>query len=141
MLFVGQGPAEKSIKRHLPNAEIINWVDQKELPEIYRNADMLLFPTHFDTFGRVVLEAMSCGLPVAAYNEKGPKDIIGDSKGGILQPTKKLLIAEIIKVLLEKSDLKKMKREAVKRSELFKQKPIFNHFIKEVGLGDKQWSI
>ncbi|MEA1911493.1 MAG: glycosyltransferase, partial [Spirochaetota bacterium] len=138
MLFVGQGPAEKHIKKNLPNAEILNWVDQKELPDIYRDADMLLFPSHFDTFGRVVLEAMSCGLPVAAYNEKGPKDIIGDSKGGILQNSKKLLTAEIIRVLSKKGELNRMKKEAVKRSELFKQESLFSHFIKEIGLEDRK---
>jgi len=137
MLFVGQGPAEKNIEQNLPNAEILNWVDQKELPDIYRNADMLLFPSHFDTFGRVVLEAMSCGLPVAAYNEKGPKDIIGDSKGGILQTSKKLLTTEIIRVLLKKGELGKMKVEAVKRAEMFSSESIFTHFKKEIGLENK----
>lgn len=137
MLFVGQGPAEEIIRKQLPDAEIKPWVDQSELPCIYHNADMLLFPSRFDTFGRVVLEAMSCGLPVAAFNEKGPKDIIGSSKAGILQPSVKLLVSEIIRVISSKGELDNMRTEALKRAEIFGRESTFNHFLKEIGLENK----
>ena len=43
-----------------------------------------MFPSKTDTFGLVLLEAMACGLPVAAYPVTGPRDVIGDSKAGVL---------------------------------------------------------
>lgn len=45
---------------------------------------MFVFPSKTDTFGLVLLEAMACGLPVAAYPVTGPLDVLGDSKGGVM---------------------------------------------------------
>jgi len=45
-------------------------------PADYRAADLFVFPSRTDTFGIVLIEALACGLPVAAYNVTGPKDII-----------------------------------------------------------------
>ncbi len=42
------------------------------------------FPSKTDTFGLVLLEAMACGVPVAAYPVTGPRDVIADSKAGVL---------------------------------------------------------
>jgi glycosyltransferase involved in cell wall biosynthesis len=43
-----------------------------------------VFPSRTDTFGLVLLEAIACGLPVAAYPFTGPLDVIGDSKAGVM---------------------------------------------------------
>ncbi|MGB0733902.1 MAG: glycosyltransferase, partial [Pontibacterium sp.] len=73
--IVGDGPAKKQLEIALPEATFLGWAEHASLPNLYRQADLLLLPSRFDTFGCVVLEAMSCGLPVAAYNSKGPRDI------------------------------------------------------------------
>lgn len=51
--------------------------NKDELPYFYNKADVFVFPRKTDTFGLVLLEAMACGLPVAAYNVTGPIDVIG----------------------------------------------------------------
>ena len=56
----------------------------QEISEIYKECDYFVFPSKTDTFGLVLLEAMACGLPVAAYDVSGPSDVIGNSKGGVL---------------------------------------------------------
>ena len=50
----------------------------------YNKADIFVFPSKTDTFGLVLLEAMACGLPVAAFPISGPLDVIGNSNAGIL---------------------------------------------------------
>ena len=57
---------------------------QTELATLYNAADVFVFPSRTDTFGLVLLEAMACGCPVAAYPVTGPVDVIGDSPAGAL---------------------------------------------------------
>jgi glycosyltransferase involved in cell wall biosynthesis len=59
-------------------------LNQQELARVYASADVFVFPSKTDTFGLVLLEAMACGLPVAAYPVTGPLDVIGDSKAGVM---------------------------------------------------------
>ena len=57
---------------------------KEELEYYYNKADIFVFPSKTDTFGLVLLEAMACGLPVAAFPISGPLDVIGNSNAGIL---------------------------------------------------------
>jgi glycosyltransferase involved in cell wall biosynthesis len=59
-------------------------LQQEKLAKVYAAADVFVFPSKTDTFGLVLLEAMACGLPVAAYPVTGPIDVIGDSKAGAM---------------------------------------------------------
>jgi glycosyltransferase involved in cell wall biosynthesis len=54
------------------------------LPAYYRSADAFVFPSLTDTFGLVLLEALACGVPVAAFPVAGPADVIGGSGAGVL---------------------------------------------------------
>jgi glycosyltransferase involved in cell wall biosynthesis len=81
---VGTGPALDSIRTRFPKANYLGLLDREELARVYASADVFVFPSKTDTFGLVLLEAMACGLPVAAYPVTGPRDVIGDSKAGVL---------------------------------------------------------
>jgi glycosyltransferase involved in cell wall biosynthesis len=76
----GVGPALKDFQARYPNVNYLGVLDQYELAQVYASADVFVFPSKTDTFGLVLLEAMACGLPVAAYPVTGPLDVIGDSK-------------------------------------------------------------
>ena len=82
--IVGGGPALKQIKARYPDVTFFGAKERKDLPEIYSKADVFVFPSRTDTFGLVLLEAMACGLPVAAYPVTGPIDVVGVSKAGVL---------------------------------------------------------
>ena len=82
--IVGGGPALKRIKARYPQVRFFGPKKMEELPEIYNQADVFVFPSRTDTFGLVLLEAMACGLPVAAFPVTGPIDVIGNSGAGIL---------------------------------------------------------
>lgn len=81
---VGDGPALARIRAKHPEVHYLGVLKQAELAEAYASADVFVFPSKTDTFGLVLLEAMACGLPVAAYPVTGPLDVIGDSGGGVL---------------------------------------------------------
>ena len=81
---VGTGPALERIRARFPSVNYLGLLDREELAKVYAAADVFVFPSKTDTFGLVLLEAMACGLPVAAYPVTGPRDVIGDSKAGVL---------------------------------------------------------
>jgi glycosyltransferase involved in cell wall biosynthesis len=81
---VGTGPALARIRSEYPRVNYLGVLDQRELAEVYAAADVFVFPSKTDTFGLVLLEAMACGLPVAAYPVTGPLDVIGNSPAGAL---------------------------------------------------------
>ena len=80
----GIGPALERFKTRYPDVNYLGVLNQQELAEVYASADVFVFPSKTDTFGLVLLEAMACGLPVAAYPVSGPIDVIDDPRAGVL---------------------------------------------------------
>ncbi len=80
----GTGPLLAPYQRKYRDVHWRGVVPRHELPHIYSAADCFVFPGRSETFGLVMLEALACGTPVAAYPVAGPLDVIGDSPGGVL---------------------------------------------------------
>ena len=80
----GEGPALKRLRTRFPTVNYLGVLSQQELAEVYASADVFVFPSKTDTFGLVLLEALACGLPVAAYPVTGPLDVIADSAAGAM---------------------------------------------------------
>lgn len=81
---VGDGPMLTDLKRKYPGVRFFGVLSQRELANVYSQADVFVFPSLTDTFGLVLVEAMACGLPVAAFPVAGPIDVVGQSKAGVL---------------------------------------------------------
>jgi glycosyltransferase involved in cell wall biosynthesis len=81
---VGDGPLLTQFKNSYPKARWFGPLLSNELADVYRQASVFVFPSKTDTFGLVMVEAMACGLPVAAYPVPGPLDVIGRSKAGVM---------------------------------------------------------
>jgi glycosyltransferase involved in cell wall biosynthesis len=81
---VGGGPLLEELKQRYPQAVFTGPKFGQELAEHYASADVFVFPSLTDTFGNVLLEAMASGVPVAAYNVMGPKDVVANGSVGIL---------------------------------------------------------
>jgi glycosyltransferase involved in cell wall biosynthesis len=81
---VGVGPILHRLKREYHSVNYLGVLSQEELAKTYSSADVFVFPSKADTFGLVMLEALACGTPVAAYPVPGPLDVIGDSPAGAL---------------------------------------------------------
>jgi glycosyltransferase involved in cell wall biosynthesis len=81
-VMVGDGPMLETYKDQYPQVEFVGEKRGQELVEYYGKAKCFVFPSKNDTFGLVMIEAMSCGTPVAAYNVTGPIDVIGQGVTG-----------------------------------------------------------
>ena len=79
---VGDGPMLGELRRSFPDARYFGSKTGEELARIYAASDVLVFPSVTDTFGNVILEALACGVPVAAYHVRGPKDILEGTSVG-----------------------------------------------------------
>jgi glycosyltransferase involved in cell wall biosynthesis len=83
-LVVGDGPALAAARQHHPGVVYTGYRYGEELASHVAAADVFVFPSRTDTFGLVLLEAMACGVPVAAYPVTGPVDVVVDGVTGVL---------------------------------------------------------
>ncbi|WP_445190858.1 glycosyltransferase family 4 protein [Sphingomonas sp. Tas61C01] len=77
-VVIGEGPARAALERRFPDAHFLGTRSGTALAAAYRAADVLVFPSRTDTFGLVMIEALACGTPVAAYPVTGPIDVLDD---------------------------------------------------------------
>ena len=75
-VVVGDGPARAGLEAKYPAARFVGYRFGEELAAHVAAADVFVFPSRTDTFGLVLLEAMACGVPVAAYPVTGPIDVV-----------------------------------------------------------------
>jgi glycosyltransferase involved in cell wall biosynthesis len=83
-VVIGEGPQEADLRARFPGVHFLGSMSGKRLAGHMAAADVFVFPSRTDTFGIVQLEALSCGVPVAAYPVTGPSDVIGNSGAGVL---------------------------------------------------------
>ena len=83
-LIVGHGSEEAALRRELRQAEFAGVLRGPALAEAYANMDVLVFPSHTDTFGNVVLEALASGVPAVVTPDGGPKYIVRDQDTGFV---------------------------------------------------------
>jgi glycosyltransferase involved in cell wall biosynthesis len=82
--IVGDGPYRKKLEKKYPLVEFVGYKSGSELADYYVNADVFCFPSKTDTFGIVMIEAMSLGCPVAGYPVAGPIDVIESDVNGYM---------------------------------------------------------
>lgn len=81
-VVVGDGPQLPALRRRYPGVHFIGPRFGASLSRAYAGADVFVFPSRTDTFGLVLLEALACGTPVAAYPVTGPLDVLTDPRVG-----------------------------------------------------------
>ena len=83
-VVVGGGPILSRLRREYPDVRFTGpRYDAEALARAYAGADVFVFPSLTDTFGLVLLEALACGTPVAAFPVTGPIDVLADARGKV----------------------------------------------------------
>ena len=83
-IVAGVGPALELLGRRFPDVRFVGVLEREDLAQLYSSVDAFVFPSLTDTFGLVMLEALACGTPVAAFPVQGPIDVVGGSEAAAL---------------------------------------------------------
>lgn len=110
-LIVGHGVEEPWLREHLPHAEFPGVLRGEALSRAYANMDLFIFPSHTDTFGNVVLEALSSGVPAIVTPDGGPRYIINEGETGFIAEDQDFA-RTILKVLCNPQLYKEMRSAA-----------------------------
>jgi len=84
-VVVGDGPARAALTAKFPAVKFLGPRFGADLAAAYAAADVFVFPSRTDTFGLVMIEALACGVPVAAYPVTGPVDVLNDQVGAMAE--------------------------------------------------------
>jgi len=95
---VGGGPQLATLQKRYPQVRFVGPRHGEELASYFAAADVFVFPSRTDTFGLVLLEALACGVPVAAYPVAGPLDVIGDADVGVLDEDLAQAVAQALEI-------------------------------------------
>ncbi len=134
LVIAGSGPAETELRAALPEAVFLGWVSRERMAALYAGLDLFVFPSRFDTFGNVILEAFAQGMPVLAYNCKGPKDIVQHGRNGYLVSSSEDMSAHIVAHFNARERHPAMRREALRRVADYQAEPIMRQFLHNLGL-------
>lgn len=97
-IVVGDGPMLETYQNKYPEINFLGAKTSNDLVKAYNNADVFVFPSKWDTFGIVMIEANACGIPIAAYPVTGPKDFIIDGLNGFMSDNLSIAITKALKL-------------------------------------------
>ncbi|WP_437881305.1 glycosyltransferase family 4 protein [Pseudomonas sp. LRF_L74] len=81
---VGDGPLRAQLQANYPEAKFLGYQHGEALARSYAAANVLVFPSKTDTYGLVMVEALACGTPVAAFPVAGPLDVLEPGVTGVM---------------------------------------------------------
>lgn len=100
------------------DVRFLGYVLEEDLPALYRGAEVLAFPSHYEGFGLPPLEAMACGIPVVVSNKSSLPEVVGDAALMVSPEDVEGLAAAIYRILSDsalKEKLRQKGREQAKR--------------------------
>ena len=97
-IMVGDGPMSETYKKQYPDVHFTGFKTGTALARYYANAEVFVFPSQWETFGIVMIEAMACGTPVAAYPVQGPKDVIDQGITGFMDKDLKSAVDKCVQL-------------------------------------------
>ncbi len=130
-VVVGDGPGREALERRYPAARFVGYRFGTDLAAQLSAADVFVFPSRTDTFGLVMLEAMACGTPVAAFPVTGPIDVVTPGVDGVLDDD--LRAAALAALTLDRGACR---RSALGRTWARASAQFFGHLVRARGGAD-----
>ena len=95
-VMVGDGPMLETYQKKYPDVHFTGFKTGEDLARYYANAEVFVFPSKWETFGIVMIEAMACGTPVAAFPVQGPLDVVDEGITGCLNDDLKQAVKDAL---------------------------------------------
>ena len=95
-IMVGDGPMLEKYRVQYPDVYFTGFKTGVDLARYYANAEVFVFPSQWETFGIVMIEAMACGTPVAAYPCQGPEDVVDEGITGCMNEDLKQAVKDAL---------------------------------------------
>jgi len=95
-IMVGDGPMLEKYKKQYPWVHFTGFKTGIDLARYYANAEVFVFPSRWETFGIVMIEAMACGTPVAAFPCQGPEDVVDEGITGCMNDDLKQAVKDAL---------------------------------------------
>src|SRR4029077_14580741 len=143
LLFAGDGPLRKDIEYRAQalgiseRVRFLGFMNQSELPAVYRSSDLLVLPSLYEPFGLVVNEVMVCGCPVAVSDRVGAKyDLVRHSVNGFVFPATNVeALAAVLREFFSDSRMRdRMSVAARQRMETWSPREYVNGLVEAVEL-------
>lgn len=119
-LIVGGGSEQRWLAEHLWHADLPGVLSGESLARAYANMDIFIFPSHTDTFGNVVLEAMASGVPTVVTAAGGPKFLVRSGETGFVATDEAGFLRRVVELAKDRDLREKMaacaRRHALNRS-------------------------
>jgi len=113
VVIAGDGPIRKELESFMPDAIFLGHIEGEELSKAYASSDVLLFPSSTETFGNVIVEAMSSGLVSIVADKGGSKSLIKDNENGfVVEPKNSKEFYKKISLLLDDKNLLERMRKS-----------------------------
>lgn len=142
LVFAGEGPLRPPLEEEAKalgiaeRVRFLGFVNQSQLPPVYRAADLMILPSGYEPFGVVVNEAMLCGCPVIVSDRVGARyDLVRDGETGFVYPCGDVeALARILReVLPDHERLRRMGENARKRMETWSPRENVEALVEAVG--------
>jgi glycosyltransferase involved in cell wall biosynthesis len=111
-LIVGQGAEEPWLRANMKNADFAGVLHGEALGEAYANMDVFVFPSETDTYGNVVLEAQSSGVPAVVSGRGGPRFIVRPNETGFIAGSSREFASCIVRLKNHSGQLASMRAAA-----------------------------
>jgi glycosyltransferase involved in cell wall biosynthesis len=126
-LVVGDGPDRAMLEQRYPDTRFVGYKFGAELAEQLSSADVFVFPSRTDTFGLVMLEAIACGTPVAAYPVTGPIDVITPGVNGMLDADLERAALAALRI-----DRDRCRQSALERTWMRSSQQFLSHLVRAI---------
>jgi glycosyltransferase involved in cell wall biosynthesis len=112
IVIVGDGHERGWLEANLKNADFRGVLQGDELARAYANLDIFAFPSHTDTFGNVILEALASGTPVVVTQDGGPKYLVQHGVTGLVSPDAPSFLQNVVTLARDTEMLRQMRVRA-----------------------------